>query len=65
MQKKIYMVWQGGENEQFFNQFETIEDAVYSEGDVAEVYVAEPKYLGKFKRKVEMVKIKKRKKKTK
>lgn len=64
---KIYLVWNEDDvNEDnsdgaYWEQFNTIEDAVSTRGDGCEVWVAEPRLLGVYKRKVEMVKVKKRK----
>ena len=49
----------------YWEMYDSVEDAVSANGDGTEVYVAEPKFLGKFKRKVELVKIKQRKRKVK
>lgn len=54
----LYLIW----NETDWEQFESLEDAVSSAGDGCEVYIAEPRLLGKFKLKAEVVKIKTRKK---
>lgn len=47
----------------FWELFDSLEDAVSTHGDGCEVFKLEPKFLGKFKRKAEIVKIKVRKKK--
>lgn len=57
---KLFMVWQEADASQYFNQYTTIEDAVSSEGDNCEVWVAEPKYLGTFCRDVRVVKSKRK-----
>lgn len=66
--KKMYLIKMTDDNDpdnRYWNQFETLEDAVSEGGDGTEVYYAEPKLLGKFKRKAEIVKIKSRKKRKK
>lgn len=63
-EQPLYLVWYVEPNEpeiKYFTQYNSIEDAVSEHGDGCEVYVAYPKRLGKFKRKVEMIKIKARK----
>lgn len=62
---KQYAVWQKNEQEPYWNYYDTLEDAVSENGDGCEVFVFEGRLLGKFKRKVELVKIKRRKKRTK
>lgn len=56
---KLYLVWQ--ENDQFFNQYDTLEDAVSDNGDNTEVYIADIRKLGVFNRQVSVVKVKKKK----
>ena len=63
--KTVFGIWEGDyttTDGDFWNQYDSLEDAVADKGDGCEVYALEPRYLGKFKRKVEMVKIKRRKK---
>lgn len=64
---KQYMVWMAPEDENdcgYFEQFNTIADAVDSHGDV-EIYKADIKPIGKYKSQTKIVKIAKRKKKVK
>jgi hypothetical protein len=42
--------------------YDSLEDAVSSEGDGCEIYRFTPKFIGRYKRKAEIVKIKARKK---
>lgn len=61
---KVYLVWQEDPNDEttrYWNQYATLEDAVSENGDGCEVYLAEPKFIGRFKSKAEIVKIKRRK----
>lgn len=63
-EQKLYLIWEEDSNDpgaSYWAQFDSLEDAVSHAGDGCEVYVAEPKFLGRFKRKAEIVKIKKRK----
>jgi hypothetical protein len=65
---KQYAIWSADTNDHdagYWNLFDSIEDAVSEGGDGTEVFVIEPRRLGKFKRKVEMVKIPQRKRKSK
>ncbi len=61
----IYLVWMDGEDEQYYNQYFTMADAVSDNGDGVEIYSATPKYRGKFKSKTAIVKIKQRKRRIK
>lgn len=63
-QNKVYLVWADGEDEQYWNQFDSLEEAVTYEGGSApvEVYVATPKRIGRFKRKHVLIRVKNRKK---
>lgn len=67
--KKIYLTFnsenQDEETEGYWDQYESIEDAVATHGDGVEVYEANIQFLGEFKRKVELVKVKSRKNKSK
>jgi len=63
---KIYLVWEddnafevGG----YFNQYDTLTQAVQAYGGQAEVYVADVKRLGQFKMQTKCVRVKSRKKK--
>lgn len=58
--KPFYGVW-NRENSSW-NHYESIEDAIFSEGDAREIFEFEPKFIGKFKFKAEIIKIKSRKK---
>lgn len=58
---KLFLVWMDGEDEQYYNQYSSLEDAVSSEGDGVEVFTATPVSLGKFERSVKIVKSKKQK----
>lgn len=58
---KLFLVWQSGENEQFWNQYDSLENAVLSEGDGTEVFEATVKSLGVYERSVKFVKSKKEK----
>lgn len=65
--KKIYLVWQDGEDEQYYNIYHSVDDAVASEHDdwengEVEVLEATPKCLGLFKLKTTTVKAKRKKK---
>lgn len=54
--KVVYMVWQGGLEQNYFLVFESKEDALFNEGDGVEIFESKPKSLGKFKRSVKIVK---------
>jgi hypothetical protein len=66
---KLYLVWCQEQEDDvdsgFWNQYTSLEDAVSTEGDSVEVFIATPKRLGKFKRAVKTIRIKTRKKKVK
>jgi len=64
--KKQYMVWITGDDENpgYFEQFDTIEIAVNCHGD-AEIYRADIKPIGKYRKQTKFVKIKARRKKSK
>lgn len=59
----LYLVWMDGEDEQYYNQYQTIGEAISDNGDGVEIYSARPVYRGRFKSKVAIVKIKKRRNK--
>lgn len=64
MPKKLYLVWVLDEPThecEYYNQYETLEDAVSAEGDNCKVYVANIKYLGTYKKSVKIIKSKKEK----
>lgn len=64
--KKVFMVWEGDDSqEKYWNQYETLEDAVSDKGDGVDVYVAEPRFLGRYKRSVNVLKVPRGKKKLK
>lgn len=61
---KQYAVWESDNHEDsYWLYYDSIEDAVSQQGDGCDVYVFEGKLVGKFKRKVEMVKMKRKAKK--
>ncbi len=62
--QKQYCVIDESSDEPFWKSYDSVEDAVSDNGDGTEVWVTEPRFLGKFKRKVEMVKIKRRRRKS-
>lgn len=47
--KETFLVWQDSEDEQFYNQYSSLTDAVSEEGSDAEIFEATLKSLGKFK----------------
>lgn len=55
-EKIFYGVWIEGES--YWNQYESIADAVSDIGDGAFVYEMTPRPLGKYKREVSLVKLK-------
>lgn len=57
--KQIFMVWQREEEHgcSYWNQYPTLEDAVSENGDGTEVWVAEPRRLGSYRRSVEIQRI--------
>lgn len=59
--KKLYLVWKDGEDEQYYNQYFSLEDAVSEEGDGVEVLQAKLTPIGAYKRSVRIVKTKKSK----
>ncbi len=58
MKEKVFLVWQDGVDQQFWNQYESLEDAV-SDNQEVEIYEAIPKLLGKFKVVAQKLKVKK------
>lgn len=59
MQKELYFVWRGEEDGQYFEQYDSLEDAVTSNSSGVEVFKAELKSLGLFKVVTKVVKAKK------
>jgi len=62
-QKPVYLVWQDGEDLEFWNQYESLNDAVSSEEEPVEVYRAQPRLVGKFKKAAKLIRVKERSKK--
>jgi len=62
---KQYMLWmeEGADDASYWQMYDSLEDAVSEGGDGCHVYLCEPKYIGRYKRKAEIVKIKRLKKK--
>lgn len=58
--KKLYLVWNEDDEFAYFEQFDSLEDAVRSEK--TEVYIATIRRLGVFQKKNKVVRIKPRKK---
>lgn len=65
--KKQYMVWIGpdGGCSGYFEQFDTIESIVDTYGSFVEIYRADIKPIGKYRKQTKFVKIKSRRKKAK
>lgn len=61
--KKMYLVWMDGVDEQYYNQYFTLEDAVSGHSDGVEVFIADIKFLGNFERSFKIVKSKTKKSK--
>jgi hypothetical protein len=59
--KNIYLVWQDGEDEQYWNQYESLIDAVTGEPDGAEIFEALPKSIGRYELQTKLKKSKKAK----
>lgn len=63
---KLYFIWEEDPNDEqaggYWCSFQSLEDAVSQGGDGVEVFTAELRRLGRFRRKAEIVKIKSRKK---
>lgn len=59
--KRIYLVWTLEDDYGYYEQYDTLEDAV-KEHEREEIFIATPKLLGKFQSKVKMVRVRKRKK---
>lgn len=62
MSKELFLVWKDDPNEQFYNQYDSLEDAVCDEGengDAVEVFHVVPKSLGIFRKSYKIVKAKK------
>jgi len=61
-QKELFLVWQGGADEQFYNQYESLVDAVSSEEEGTEIFEAKLTSLGSYRLVTKMIKEKKSKK---
>lgn len=61
--KELFLVWMDGEDEQFYNQYFSLTDAVASEGSGVEVFKADLTSLGSFELVTKLKKTKKSKKK--
>lgn len=59
----IYLVWVQEADGGFWNQYESVEDAVSDQGEGTEVYSCVPQFLGCYERKVLLIKSKKKNKK--
>lgn len=62
-QKELYLVWQDGVDEQFYNQYFTLTDAVSDSESGTEIFKADLKSLGSFELVTKVVKTKKGKNK--
>lgn len=58
--KKLYLVWTGDDDYQYFEQFDSLEDAVNE--SKTEVYIAIVRRLGVFQKRRKVVRVKPRKK---
>lgn len=58
--KKLYLVWTGDDEYQYFEQFDSLEDAVTE--SKTEVYVASIRRLGVFQKRNKVIRVKPRKK---
>jgi hypothetical protein len=45
---QLFLVWQGAENDGFYNQYFTLEEAVKNEDSGAEIFKADMVSLGQF-----------------
>lgn len=61
--KELYLVWQGGEDEQFYSQYTSLTDAVSNEDKDAEILKADLTSLGTFELVTKVVKKKSKGKK--
>ena len=59
--KELFLVWQDDESEQFYNQYETLREAVAAEVKGAEVFKAQLSSLGSFEVKTKVIKRKNKK----
>lgn len=46
--KDLYLVWQDGEDEQFYSQYDSLEDAVMSEPEGNRIMKASLTYVGQY-----------------
>ena len=61
--KKLYLVWNDSDEYQYFEQFDSLEDALSSQGNQkTEVFIASIRRLGEFKREMRCIRVKPRKK---
>ncbi len=56
--EKFFVVFMDGQDEQFYNQYDTLVDAVTDNEDPVEVFEVTPKSLGKFEAVAQPVKLK-------
>ncbi len=54
--KILYLVWQDGEDEQYYNQYTDLVDAVSSEGTDVEIFKADIKSVGTYELITKLVK---------
>ncbi len=57
--EKLYLVWQDGEDEQYYEQYESLEDAVTSRDEPVQVYEATVKSIGAYEVLPTKIKLKK------
>jgi hypothetical protein len=57
--KELFLVWQDGEDEQLYNQYWSLAEAVSGEGESAEIFEAKLTSLGYYKLVTKTVKTKK------
>ena len=60
--KELFLVWMNGDDEQYYNQYFSLTDAVASEGSNAEIFKADLTSLGSFELVTKLKKTKQKKK---
>ena len=58
--KVLYFVYQDGEDEQYYNQYESMEDAVSDSSNPVEVFEAKLNLLGTFQKSYRIAKVSKK-----
>lgn len=58
--KRVYLVWQSGEDQNYYDQYGSLAEAV-EQNNKAEIFIARPRCIGRYKTVTKPVRIKRRK----